>query len=45
MYYCALSSGVLQHLLPRFLVTCAICCVLEYSFCELSLKKILQLFK
>ena len=30
MYYCALSLGVLQHLLPRFLVTCAIWCVLEY---------------
>ena len=24
MYYCALSLGVLQHILPRFLVTCAI---------------------
>ena len=33
--------GVLQHILPRFLVTCAIWCVLEYSFRELSLKKIL----
>ena len=33
--------GVLQHVLPRFLVTCAIWCVLEYSFRELSLKKIL----
>ena len=32
MYYCALSLGVLQHILPRFLVTCAIWCVLEYSF-------------
>ena len=41
MYYCALSLGVLQHILPRFLVTCAIWCVLEYSFRELSLKKIL----
>ena len=39
MYYCALSLGVLQHT-PRFLVTCAIWCVLEYSFRELSLKKI-----
>ena len=29
MYYCALSLGVLQHILPRFLVTCAIWCVLE----------------
>ena len=38
MYYCALSLGVLQHILPRFLVTCAIWCVLEYSFRELSLK-------
>ena len=37
MYYCALSLGVLQHILPRFLVTCAIWCVLEYSFRELSL--------
>ena len=35
------SLGVLQHILPRFLVTCAIWCVLEYSFRELSLKKIL----
>ena len=41
MYYCALSLGVLQHILPRFLVTCAIWRVLEYSFRELSLKKIL----
>ena len=32
--------GVLQHILPRFLVTRAIWCVLEYSFRELSLKKI-----
>ena len=32
---------VLQHILPTFLVTCAIWCVLEYSFRELSLKKIL----
>ena len=24
MYDCALSLGVLQHILPRFLVTCAI---------------------
>ena len=40
MYYCALSLGVLQYILPRFLVTCAIWCVLEYSFRELSLKKI-----
>ena len=39
MYYCALSFGVLQHILPRFLVTCAIWCVLEYRFRELSLKK------
>ena len=40
MYYCALSLGVLQHILSRFLVTCAIWCVLEYSlsFRELSLK-------
>ena len=41
MYYWALSLGVLQHLLSRFPVTCAIWCVLEYSFSELSLKKIL----
>ena len=41
MYYCALSLGVLQDVLPRFLVTCAFWCVLEYSFRELSLKKIL----
>ena len=32
MYYCALSLGVLQHIIPRFLVTCAIWCVLEYSY-------------
>ena len=45
MYYCGKPLrtilGVLQHILPRFLVTCAIWCVLEYSFRELSLKKIL----
>ena len=41
MYNCALSLGVLLHVLPRFLVTCAIWCVLEYSFREISLKKIL----
>ena len=35
MYYCELSLGVLQHILPRFLVTCAIWCVLDYSFREL----------
>ena len=40
MYYCALSLGVLA-LLSRFLVTCAIWCVLEYRFREISLKKIL----
>ena len=45
MYYCALSLEVSQHILPRFLVTCAIWCVLEYSFLELFLKKILELFK
>ena len=39
MYYCALSLGVLQPILCRFLVTCAIWCILKYSFCELSLKK------
>ena len=32
MYYCALSLGVWQHILPRFLVTCAIWCVLELQF-------------
>ena len=32
MYYCALYLGVLQHILPRFLVTYAFWCVLEYSF-------------
>ena len=32
MYYCALSLGALQHLLPKFLVSCTIWCVLEYSF-------------
>ena len=41
MYYCELFLGVLQHIIPKFLVTCAIWCVLEYSFRELSLKKIL----
>ena len=40
MYYCGLSLGVLQHILPRFLVTCAIWCVLEYSFRELSLNSL-----
>ena len=45
MYYCALSLGVLQHILHKFIVTCAIWCVLEYSFRELSLKNILELFK
>ena len=39
MYYSALSLGVLQHILPKFLVTCAIWRALEYSFRELSLKK------
>ena len=33
--------GIAAYILPRFLVTCAIWCVLEYSFRELSLKKIL----
>ena len=37
MYYWALSLGVLQHILPRFLVTCAIWCVLEYSFIDMAL--------
>ena len=46
MYYCALSLEVLQHILPRFLNSCHLCdlvCIglLEYSFRELSLKKIL----
>ena len=41
MYYCELSLGVLQHILPKFYVTCAIWCVLEYSFREPSLKKLL----
>ena len=40
MYYCALSLGNCS-ILPRILVTCAIWCILEYSFRELSLKKIL----
>ena len=39
MYYCALSLGVLQHILPKFLVTCAIWRVLEYSFREFLLRK------
>ena len=42
MYYCALSLGVLQHILPRFLVTCAIWCVLEYS---LSFRELILLRK
>ena len=44
MYYFALSLGVLQHigLLPRFLVTCAIWCVLEYS---LSFRELILLRK
>ena len=37
MFYCTLSLGVLQHILPKFLVTCPIWCVLEYSFRELWL--------
>ena len=41
MCYCALSLGVLQHILPKFLVTCAIWRALEYSFRVLSLKKII----
>ena len=41
MYYCVLSLGVLQHILPKCFVTCAIWRVLEYSFRELSPKKIL----
>ena len=42
MYYCALSLGVLQHILPRFLDTCAIWCVLEYS---LSFRELILLRK
>ena len=32
MYYCALSLGVLQHILPRFLVTCAIWSTVSVNF-------------
>ena len=39
MYYCALSLGVLQHILPRFLVICAFWCVLEYSSVNFLLRK------
>ena len=39
MYYCALTLGVLQYILPRFLVTCAIWCVLEYSSVNFLLRK------
>ena len=35
-----LYLGVLEHILPRFLVNCATWCVLEHIFRELSLKKI-----
>ena len=38
MYYCALFLGVLQHT-PQISCHCAILCVLEYSFRELSLRK------
>ena len=38
MYYCALSLEVLQHI-PHILVTCAIWCVLEYSFLNFLLRK------
>ena len=45
MYYCPLSLGVYWRILPRFLVTCAIWCVLEYIFHELSLKIIYIIIK
>ena len=32
MYYCALSLGVLQHILPTFLVTCAIWSTVSVNF-------------
>ena len=32
MYYCALSLGVLQHILPRFLVTCEFWCTVSVNF-------------
>ena len=43
MYYCALSLGVLLHILPRFLVTCAIWCVLEYSLGDMVLLRIITI--
>ena len=39
MYYCALSLGVLQHILPTFLVTCAIWCVLSTVSVNFLLRK------
>ena len=42
MYYCALSLGVLQHILPDFLSLVRFGVFWSmYSFRELSLKKIL----
>ena len=32
MYYCSLSLGVLQHILPRFLVTCAVWSTVSVNF-------------
>ena len=32
MYYCALSLGVLRHILPRFLVTCAFWSTVSVNF-------------
>ena len=44
MYYCALSLEVLQHILPRFLVTCAIWCIPKYTniSCTVSLNFLLR---
>ena len=40
MYYCAHYVYGYCSILPRFLVNCAIWCVLEHIFRDLSLKKI-----
>ena len=39
MCYCALSLGLYCSILPIFLVTCAIWCVLKYSFLNFLLRK------
>ena len=40
MYYCAHCIWGYWSLLPRFPVNCAIWCVLDHIFRDLSLKKI-----